>query len=113
MTLRERAEANRLALRRLEKEARRYAEAKCNGAWHFAPYHKGGTTLRLWTGSEAEEEAYEQHLLARLTKLMDNAEGLFINLDPRGYALKVTPDAAGDLPTDWGGYGLLAPDRER
>ena len=36
----------------------------------------------------------------------------YINSDPRGYALKIqTEDAqALDIPTDCGGYGLLAPD---
>ena len=37
---------------------------------------------------------------------------IYINSDPRGYALKIqTEDAqALDIPTDCGGYGLLAPD---
>ena len=37
--------------------------------------------------------------------------GFFINIDPRGYALKIDPDK-GTVPdgmeTDWGRYGLLA-----
>jgi hypothetical protein len=39
--------------------------------------------------------------------------GFFINLDPRGYALKIDNTKV-SLPmginTDWGGYGILAPD---
>ena len=39
--------------------------------------------------------------------------GFFINLDPRGYALKIdntkVPLPVG-ISTDWGGYGLLSPD---
>ena len=37
---------------------------------------------------------------------------LYINSDPRGYALKIQPKDAQalDLPRDLGGYGLLAPD---
>src|SRR5579859_5493473 len=46
--------------------------------------------------------------------------GLFVNLDPRGYALKLSEEwtrewnhkAPGISPIyqDWGGYGILAPD---
>jgi hypothetical protein len=44
--------------------------------------------------------------------------GLRVNRDPRGYALKLSDDwtrgynetAALRLDTDWGGYGILAPD---
>ena len=39
---------------------------------------------------------------------------IYINSDPRGYALKIQPKDVQaqnlDIPTDWGGYGLLAPD---
>jgi hypothetical protein len=37
--------------------------------------------------------------------------GFMVNWDPRGHQLKVSPDHAADyeLQTDWGGYGLLAP----
>lgn len=43
-------------------------------------------------------------------------EGLYINTDPRGYALKIDDTVFNasyegiSLQTDWGGYGLLAPD---
>ena len=39
---------------------------------------------------------------------------VFINSDPRGYALKIDDEYMRahniDLPRDWGGYGLIAPD---
>jgi hypothetical protein len=121
MTLRERAEAKRIALRRLEKEAHSYAEFSCNGGrtigtgpnmirvtnW-YPPYYGKFVDIE----NEAEEEEYEAYLLARLQRLMENAPGLFINGDPRGYALKVQPEHADDLPRDWGGYGLIAPDKD-
>lgn len=48
----------------------------------------------------------------------NNLKGLFINSDARGYALKIKDDLMrGEgiysnigLQTDWGGYGLLAPE---
>ena len=45
-----------------------------------------------------------------LIKLLKNKIPIYINGDPRGYALKLQPEHAGNLITDWGGYGLLAPD---
>lgn len=37
--------------------------------------------------------------------------GLHVNLDPRGYALKLDkPPKGARLFLDWGGYGILAPD---
>ncbi len=39
---------------------------------------------------------------------------IFVNRDPRGYALKVSEywmrANPGSLPADWGGYGLIAPE---
>ena len=44
----------------------------------------------------------------------DDIEGLFINCDPRGYAIKIDQQVAKviykDLPRDFGGYAILAPD---
>lgn len=42
-------------------------------------------------------------------------EGFFWNLDPRGYALKIDPEKGGvvGLMTDWGGYGILAPEKPK
>lgn len=60
--------------------------------------------------------------LLGLTQSDAIACGLFVNRDPRGYALKLdyawvrgyngTQYKAGGLPiyTDWGGYGIIAPD---
>lgn len=67
----------------------------------------------------------------QLKKFMDEATelfggelptGFFINLDPRGYALKLDdtaysrdPEASDYMPItyrDWGGFGILAPEWE-
>ncbi len=74
-----------------------------------------------------EEEVYEK----RMDKIRDAVskifgklpEGFFINGDPRGYALKIKEEdnklVKGQLDdgiskvisyTDWGGYGILAPE---
>ena len=76
--------------------------------------------LNRWTGydvkqaTEEEQDAFFDGIRRRLVAIIGkgNAERCFINHDPRGYALKIK-----DLPlvqrfyyTDWGSYGILAPD---
>ena len=91
-------------LHRLENKATRITTAYCNG--------------------EATEEAVdkmEKSVMASLVGIFgkEKAEetGMFINHDPRGYALKVSSewakgytDNGGRLHRDWGGYGILAPE---
>ena len=81
-------------LRRLETEGENYAVAYCNGSI---------------TGEQWEER--QERLLNRVNKLLGNDSApVFVNGDPRGYALKTEDDPGGDLHRDWGGYGILAPD---
>ena len=48
----------------------------------------------------------------RLTTYLgkENAARVFVNFDPRGYALKTEDDPRNDLHRDFGGYSILAPD---
>jgi hypothetical protein len=80
--------------------------------------------LRLCNGPEyaqGEAEAVQDDILRRLDALLGfRARGVpvFVNRDPRGYALKIDTEwtagfnskAAERLHADWGGYGVLAPD---
>ena len=81
-------------LRKLEKQASRVTTALCNG--------------------EIEDEAAERKLdkIEAKVKALINVDTLFINRDPRGYALKIKEDEAKRLTIyqDWGGYGILAPE---
>ena len=56
----------------------------------------------------------ETRTLTKLYKLLGNSVPVMINGDPRGYALKIDDSIVRerklDIMTDWGGYGLLAPD---
>jgi hypothetical protein len=100
-------------LRRLEGRAAALALRLCNG-----PAFKPG-----------EDEKIGARLLKAVNELLGN-EGevpVFINLDPRGYALKIRDDwmrenmkkkghrasAILALRRDWGGYGLLAPEIDK
>ena len=106
-------------LRRLEGEGHRFAERCCN--------HPIDDEVR---------ERVIASILRRVRKLLGDHEGrVWLNGDPRGYALKINlrdcewcggaGDAAYDdaakcevchgvgrerLATDWGGYGIIAPE---
>lgn len=81
-------------LYKLEKKAHRITTAQCNGE-----------------GNEQAQEKQLNTILTRVNKLL-NVNTAFINGDPRGYALKLKEDEAKELGiyTDWGGYGILAPE---
>ena len=86
---------------RLEVEAHRMAEALCNG--------------------EIDQEGYEEKKEASILKRLDailnfKAQGIpvFLNGDPRGYALKIddayVKEHNLDIHRDWGGYGIICPE---
>lgn len=87
-------------LRRLEAKAHTMSEKSCNG-----------------TLDEGEEDVMTDKILSAADKILSfRAKGIpvFVNLDARGYALKIEDDwmrAKGcKLFSDWGGYGIIAPD---
>ena len=89
-------------VRRLESRGGEFAIMLCNGP-----------TI----GTEDEQEAVKAKILDDLDKLLGWREAdvpVFLNLDPRGHALKIDDEwmrASGALlHTDWGGYGIIAPD---
>ncbi len=85
----------------LLQRAHRLTTAQCNGEGNYE-------------AQESELNKIESEVKALFN---DNLNGFFINGDPRGYALKldnskkncVDYKAAG-LHTDFGGYGILAPE---
>ena len=87
-------------LRRLEAIAHRLAEDFCNG------------TMQEPEFSNKIKQVREK--LRVMLELDRNKIPVFINGDPRGYALKIVDDYVRehklDISTDMGGYGLLAPD---
>lgn len=100
-------------LRRLESQAAQIGLRMCNG-----PEYREG---EAW---EAKERILRkvQVLLGYSTVLgCDGYVPVFIDCDPRGYALKIDSDWMRDaggtkrpvrelLHRDWGGYGIIAPD---
>ena len=82
---------------RLENKSHQYAENLCN----FAE-----------TGAYDDKLQAMQDRVKTLLSITPADPAIFINLDPRGYALKITTEDAKDLDIykDWGGYGIIAPD---
>lgn len=90
-------------LRRIEAMGAAFALRLCNGP--------------EWPSEEAQD-ADGGKILRKVHKLLNPvgtaARALFLNRDPRGYALKIdaewTKANAPSLHRDWGGYGIIAPD---
>lgn len=93
-------------LRRLEAKAQAIALRLCNG-----PEYPGGYD---------EVDALTGAILEKVNAILGNsgpdAVPIFVNRDPRGYALKIEDSWVRDnyekkpIHRDWGGYGILAPD---
>ena len=88
------------ALRRLEAKASAITVALCNGPVDI---------------DQAEEDLQAiEYRVNGITGFARSGVPVFINRDPRGYALKIESEwaqaNAPRLHRDWGGYGILAPD---
>jgi hypothetical protein len=86
---------------RVEVEAHRMAEDLCNGV----------------VDQENYADKKEQSILRRLDAILNfKAQNIpvFVNGDPRGYALKIDDAYVRehnlDIHRDWGGYGIIAPE---
>jgi len=88
------------ALQRLEKRAHKLAEDECN-----RPLPEGYAD-RVQAKIERELDALLDFKRAKVP--------VFVNGDPRGYALKIEDgyvrDHNLDIHRDWGGYGILCPE---
>jgi hypothetical protein len=95
-------------LRRLEAKAHRIAEQYCNGEIDGDESNKAERAILnslakiLYSGPEA------------MPKCGMLAKAIFVNSDPRGYALKIDDEYVKEhalkIHQDWGGYGIIAPD---
>ena len=82
-------------LYRMETRAHRMAEEMCS--------------------YDVDQDDYDHKLdriEARVNDLLGNGPHVFINRDPRGYALKIKTETAKtlDIHKDWGGYGIICPE---
>ena len=81
-------------LRRLERRGNEHAEKLCSDE-HYC--------------NEVDHEQIHDVILRAVQKLLHSPRP-WLNQDPRGYALKVDLVGGEALHTDWGGYGIIAPD---
>ncbi len=84
-------------LRRLENLAANMALDLCNG-------------IMTQHMSDIEHDSIKAKVIKLLGEPANHV--FFINLDPRGYALKLTSEFSADknIMRDWGGFGIIAPD---
>ena len=81
-------------LRRLEMEGGRLGLRLCNGP----------------ELSEEEQDKKKKSILDRTRAILGDGPDFFLNLDPRGYALKLTGDSRRlGIHTDFGGAGIIYP----
>ncbi len=86
-------------VRRLEMEGERFALLLCNGP----------------VPSMEDQEEIKNSIKDRLRQVLGRHKfKVFLNLDPRGYALKICDEDVRKnelkIQQDWGGYGLIAPE---
>lgn len=79
--------------------------------------HHAAERLSSEYGHQDTYDAIHDSVLASLDKLLGFKKAgvpVFVNSDPRGYALKIDDnyvrDHGLDIHTDFGGYGILAPE---
>ncbi len=89
-------------LHRIEARMNRIFTDECNGY------------LEL---NEDQEEKRNRRVIKQLNDMLPGLKTIFLNGDPRGYALKISSEEARELRdkginiyTDWGGYGILCPE---
>jgi hypothetical protein len=91
------------SLRRLESTAEIIQEVHGNGFYEVAANKEAQLMIKL------------KALLMPKATVEDFLKfGIFLNTDPRGYALKIPDDIvkenAWTIHKDWGGFGIIAPD---
>jgi len=97
-------------LRRVEVSASSIGLRLRNGPWFDG--------MEEWADKETEKHLSRVCKLLGLTPAKSEEIGLFINRDPRGYAVKLSDDwtrgynstATLRIHSDWGQYGILAPE---
>jgi microcystin degradation protein MlrC len=61
---------------------------------------------------EADQDKKEASVLKRARAILGKGPEIMLNLDPRGYALKIDTEIAKnlDIHKDMGGYGIICPE---
>jgi DNA polymerase elongation subunit (family B) len=100
---------------RLERKANFAATCLCNtNTLHLLELNKY-TGYNVEQATEEQQDKFFEDILNKVNKILNfRAKNIpvFINYDARGYALKIKAEYSKNiaLMTDWGGYGIIAPD---
>jgi hypothetical protein len=98
---------------RIERKAHHAATCLCNTNTLNLIELNQYTGYDVEQATEEEQDAFFDGLRKMIEKYIgaENMDKVFINHDPRGYALKIKPEFADGFPEkDWGGNGIIAPD---
>ena len=104
----------------IEKRIHRIMVNLCNtnNVQGIEPHYEMRTGVRSWVQIETPEEEQDRifaGFMAKIVKILgDSADLVIFNHDPRGYTLKISDrvmkEKSLSLYSDWGGYGIIAPD---
>ena len=101
-------------LHRLEKKAAHATTCLCNTNTLNLIELNRSTGYDVKQATEEEQKVFFDKITKDIHKILgeESKEVVFINFDPRGYALKLRSEFVKNknIMTDWGGYGILAPD---
>jgi hypothetical protein len=79
--------------------------------------NKAHHSATLWCNGDISEDDFKKEsllIVAKVLKVLGDRYPVFVNSDPRGYALKIDDKIVLQhnlcIYKDWGGYGIIAPD---
>ncbi len=102
------------SLHRLETKAHHATTCLCNtNTLHLLELNRY-TGYDVEQTNEEDQDKFFDKITKSLEKILGKNKAIFINFDPRGYALKISDDYVRKhslkINRDMGGYGILAPD---
>lgn len=106
-------------LRRLERRAHHATTCLCNTNTLNLMELNRYTGYNVEQATEQQQDIFFDKITKAIHKILGekSKEVVFINFDPRGYALKLKGEfvkqefaKGNNIYTDWGSYGILAPD---
>lgn len=107
-------------LLRIENKAHRATTCLCNTNTLDLMELNQFTGYDVKQATEEEQDLFFDKIIKSLDKILNfkrRGVPVFINHDPRGYALKIHDSwvtgyksKGGNIYSDWGGFGILAPD---
>jgi len=98
-------------LQRIYPESKKYGPVELCKKLHRLEARAGRMTEEMCCVDVDHHKALNR-IESRAKEILGAGPDIFVNTDPRGYALKIrTQDAKNlDIYKDWGGYGIICPE---